>query len=57
MHRLSTVYKQKKGPKLFKTNVLVDFDVREQQGMYFFSEEKLICLCACSILYLCFITW
>ncbi len=33
MHRSSTVYKQQQS----KTNMSVDFDVREQQGMDFFN--------------------
>ncbi len=33
MHRPNTANKQKISPKLFQINMLVDFDVRELQGM------------------------
>ncbi len=41
MDRSSTVYNS---PKQFKINILVDFDVRGQQGMDISLEEALLCI-------------
>ncbi len=42
MHRSSTIYKQKPNPMQFLTNMLVDFDMKGQQGILFFLEEALL---------------